>query len=90
MLARKRKPKLSHGLPEWGKDLPEDVSPIPNPPCITSSIPPRTNTSVGYLITQFFERLELFAFESMRRQEELTERIRKEVGLRRLAHSHAK
>ena len=31
---------------------------------------------------QFFERLELFAFESVRRQEELTERIRKEVGLR--------
>lgn len=28
---------------------------------------------------QFFERLEVFAFESVRKQEELTERIKREV-----------
>ena len=32
-----------------------------------------------HLKSQFFERLELFAYESVRKQEELTERIKREV-----------
>ena len=31
------------------------------------------------VILQFFERLEVFAYESVKKQEELTERIKREV-----------
>ena len=40
------------------------------------------------LLFQFFERLELFAEESVRKHAELTERIRKEVGNRSYSLAH--
>ena len=33
------------------------------------------------IIVQFFERLEVFAYDSVKKQEELTERIKREVKL---------
>ena len=33
----------------------------------------------GGIILQFFERLEVFAYESVKKQEEFTERIKREV-----------
>ena len=33
----------------------------------------------GGVILQFFERLEVFAYESVKKQEEFTERIKREV-----------
>ena len=38
------------------------------------------NTGIYYpFVLQFFERLEVFAYESVKKQEELTERIKREV-----------
>ena len=68
-LARRRK-QISQGLPEWGKDLPDDVSAYSQPMLCADSAPS---------CMQFFERLELFKEESIRKQEELIDRIRKEV-----------
>ena len=64
----------SHGLPEWGRDLPPDVS---LPSCTS-----HTHSGVMYnhaLSVQFLDRLEMFSDESARKQMELTERIKQEV-----------
>ena len=37
------------------------------------------NVIVDMFILQFFERLEVFAYESVKKQEEFTERIKREV-----------
>ena len=82
-LARKRK-AISRGLPDWGKDLPDDVS-MQHDTNISQHMQLEAETcdSIPYPSLppspQFFDRLELFKEESIRKQEELIDRIRKEV-----------
>ena len=68
-IARKRK-RVTQGLPEWGKDLPDDVR---------GSSFLEACFDVVHSTVQFFERLELFREESIRKQEELIDKIRREV-----------
>lgn len=70
---RRKRSRVTQGLPEWGKDLPDDVS--------RKRLSGSQLCKPSFLLSvlKFFDRLELFREESIKKQEELIGRVRREV-----------
>lgn len=75
-MVERRRTTVNMGLPEWGKDLPEDVCTCVVCMCICVSI-----YMCVWLCVQFLDRLDIFNEERSRKKEELTDKIKREVSL---------
>ena len=71
---------MSHGMPKWGSELPEDVSWLRvQIVYIIYIIILYYSILCAFFASQFYERMELFAENSIKKHSELTEKIKREV-----------